>query len=507
MVHMSELLLGVDVGTYSTKGVLVTPGGEVVANVTEPHTVDFPRPGWAEQDADKVWWTGVCTVVQRLLYDRDASAVAALGVSAIGPCMVALDAAGEPVRPGILYGVDTRAERQIREIEGRIGRDEIVAWSRMELSSQAVGPKIAWFRQNEPELWERTTRIGTATSHLIARLTGRFVIDHHQAAHYIPLYDPRARVWSDRYAEDICPPEMLPELGWSDEIAGEVTAAAAAATGLPEGTPVVVGAVDALAEAVSVGAVSPGDLMIMYGSTAFLILTTSDPVTQPPMWSLPGAFSGSEVIAAGMATTGSLTRWLVDLCRPDNVDEAYETLFNEAAAIPTGSQGVLILPYFSGERTPVNDPGARGVIAGLSLSHHRGHLFRAALESVGYGIRHNLESMDPDGDRVRRCIAVGGGTRGDLWLRIVSDITGRAQDVPALTIGASYGDAHLGGRGVGILTPTDLASWVRHDRSIDPNPATAELHADRYRAYLDLYTATRPVIKQLSETPPATMQR
>lgn len=500
---MADLLLGVDVGTYSTKGVIVDRQGRVLHAATASHTVDFPRPGWAEQHPDSVWWSGLCSVTRQLLGgDIGGSQLAAVGVSAIGPCMVPLDTSGEALRPGILYGVDTRARDQIKELEGRIGRNQILEWSRMELSSQAVGPKIAWYRQNEPELWGRTAHIVTASSYLIWRLTRRLVIDHHQAAHFIPLYDRQNQVWSNSYADGICPVDMLPDLGWCDEAAGEVTAVASEETGIPEGTPVVVGGVDALSEAVSVGAVAPGDLMVMYGSTAFFILSVTEPVSQPPLWSLPGAFPGTHLIAAGMATTGSLTRWLADLVSTENggVELVYSRLFSEAASVPAGSAGLLMLPYFSGERTPINDPKARGVVAGLSLAHGRAHLFRAALEGVAFGIRHNLETMDSDHGRIQRLVAVGGGTQSDLWIQIVSDVTGRTQHLPAQTIGASYGDAYLAGLGAGVLAVDDLQTWVHYQRRIDPQPADRARYDSRYQDFKELYDATRTLVHRLGAT-------
>lgn len=500
---MPELLVGVDIGTYSTKGVVVDSSGALVATASTPHDIDTPRPGWVEQDADDVWWHGLCTVTKKLMESEnvDASKVVGVGVSAIGPCMLPLDADSNPLRPGILYGVDTRAHREIDTIEASIGADRILSWSRMEFSSQAVGPKIMWYRRSEPDLWKQTTSVATASSHLVNRLTGRLVIDHHQAAHFIPLYDPSSGTWSDRYADDICPVDMLPELCWPSDRVGQVTKEAAHATRLPEGIPVVAGTVDALSEAVSVGAVEPGDLMIMYGSTAFFILTTKEPIIEPPLWSLPGVFPETNVLAAGMATSGALTRWIVDLSSPPkevtDPTEEYARLFAEASELAPGAEGLLMLPYFSGERTPINDPFARGVIAGLSLAHRQPHLFRAALEGVAYGIRHNIETLDPRESRIKRCIAVGGGTKGELWLQIVSDVTNRTQLVPKHTIGASRGDAFLAGVGTGLVDVGDLDTWAPHDQTVSPDPETVSFYNVRYPQFLELYTTTRNIVHSL----------
>jgi len=281
-------------------------------------------------------------------------------------------------------------------------------------------------------------------------------------------------------------------------VAGTVTAAAAEETGLRAGTPVAVGAVDALSEAVSVGVVAPGDLMVMYGSTTFFILVLDAPQPNPVTWMTAGAFVGQHALAAGMSTTGALTRWFRDeLARDLPEDTAYARLFAEAAEIEPGADGLLLLPYFSGERTPIDDPRARGVIAGLDLRHHRAHLFRAALEGVAYGIRHNLESFAAIGAKVGRVVAVGGGAQGDTWLRIVSDVAGVTQEVPARTIGASLGDAFLAGLATGRVRRSDLSDWVGAARRIEPDPRLRERYDAGYAQYLELYEATRGIVHRL----------
>jgi len=498
---MSQLLLGIDVGTYSSKGVLVRPDGQVLKTHVVEHTMDIPRPGWAEQHPDKVWWNDVVRICRALLDHAPYSGedVAGVALSAIGPCMAPLDASGRPLRPGILYGVDARASAEIEWLNQRLGEEAIFEFAGMSLSSQAVGPKILWMKNNEPDLWRRVAHIATASSYLVYRMTGEKVIDRHTASHFIPLVDIRQLEWSDRFAEEIVEIDKLPRMAWSDELAGHVHAAAAAETGLKEGTPVAVGAVDALSEAISVGAVHPGDLMIMYGSTAFFILVQNRPTPDHRMWTVAGAFEGQYNLAAGMATTGSLTRWFRDeLARELPEDEAYAALFAEAEKAPPGAGGLLVLPYFSGERTPINDPNARGVIAGLTLAHKRKHLYRAVLEGVAYGIRHNIDAFRNIGAEVKRVIAVGGGTKSATWLQIVSDVADLPQIVPALTIGASYGDAFLAGLAAGILTHDDLATWVKPGQKITPNPASSTIYEPLYADYLRLYEQTRDIVHRLA---------
>jgi xylulokinase len=483
--------------------------GTILRSHVVEHGLSFPRPGWVEQDAEAVWWGDVVALCRHLLSggssaDRagtsaiSGSDIAGVAVSAIGPCLVPLDERGTPLRPGILYGVDNRAVKQIDELNATIGEDVVYQFSNMVLSSQAVGPKIAWLRATEPDVWRRTKQLTTANSYLVRKLTGESVMDRHIASHYMPLYDPRTNEWSERYAEHIAPLELLPRLGWSDEVAGTITATAAATTGLRAGTPVAVGAVDAIAEAISVGAVNEGDLMVMYGSTTFFVLTLPRPIPNPSTWSLAGPFAGQHQSAAGMATTGSLTRWFRDeLARDVPAEEAYGALFSGAARVPPGSDGLLVLPYFSGERTPINDPNARGVIAGLSLTHSRDHLFRAVLEGVAFGVRHNLDAFSELGAETKRVVAVGGGTKGGTWVQIVSDVSGRTQLLPEVTIGASYGDAFLAGLAGGSLTRDSLSGWVRIAEIVEPRKQHRELYDRRYRDYLELYRSTADLVHRL----------
>jgi xylulokinase len=265
-------------------------------------------------------------------------------------------------------------------------------------------------------------------------------------------------------------------------------------TGLPAGIPVTAGTVDAWAEAVSVGVTEPGDVMVMYGTTMFLIEIRAAPRSSPMLWGTTGVFPGTYCLAAGMATSGAITGWLREL-----TGQPYSLLSAEAASVGPGAEGLLMLPYFAGERTPLFDPDARGVLIGLTLRHDRGHVYRAALEATAYGVRHNLEAMaeagraaeagTAAGNGSRRLVAVGGGTAGDLWPRIVSSVLRQPQQVPRVTMGACYGDAMLAARSLGICP--DPARWNPVERVIEPDPAATEVYEPLYRLYRDLYPATR----------------
>ncbi|GGI70400.1 sugar kinase [Saccharopolyspora subtropica] len=472
-------LLGIDIGTSSSKGVLVSADGRILARASRPHETSYPHPGWVEHDPESVWWEDFLALVRELVPAAEGREIAGLGVSGIGPVLLPTDGDGKPLRPAILYGVDTRATAEIAELTEEFGGDEILRRGGSALSSQAVGPKLRWLAKHEPEVYRRTEMLLMCSSYLVHRLTGRYVLDHHSASQCDPMYDLAARDWAADWAARVAPGLPLPELAWPTEVVGRVTAQAASETGLPEGLPVTAGTVDAWAEATSVGVRRPGDTMLMYGTTMFFVQVQSRIEPHPALWGTCGAFPDTDTLAAGMATSGAVTDWLRTL-----VDGDFAGLVAEASAVPVGSRGLLLLPYFAGERTPIFDPDARGILAGLTTTHGRAELYRAALEGIGFGVRHNLEAMGS----ASRLVAVGGGTQGGLWTQIVSDITGQEQQIPAETVGAAYGDALLAGIGTGAAVDPD--NWNPITRTVRPNPAHTERYDAYFRHYRDLYTAT-----------------
>jgi xylulokinase len=480
---VADLFLGIDIGTSGSKGVLVTGQGRVLARAGREHRTATPHPGWVEQDADAVWWADFLALARELVPAAEGR-LAGLAVSGIGPCLLPADAAGRPLRPGILYGVDTRAGAEIAELTEEFGADEILRRGGTPLSSQAVGPKIRWLARHEPAVYERTEMLLMASSYLVHRLTGRYVLDHHSASQCDPMYDQNELGWAADWAGRVAPGLTLPELAWPTEVAGTVTAAAARETGLPQGLPVTAGTVDAWAEATSVGVREPGDVMVMYGTTMFLVQVLESPTPHPGLWTTSGVFPGTRSLAAGMATSGAVTDWLRRL-----VGGEFATLVEQAAAVPAGSRGLLLLPYFAGERTPIFDPDARGMIAGLTLEHGRAELYRAALEGIAYGVRHNLEVMREAGGRPSRLVAVGGGTQGGLWTQIVSDVTGAEQQVPAETVGACLGDALLAAVATGV--DVDPVAWNPADHTVVPDQTAR--YEEYYRHYRALYPATADV--------------
>jgi len=473
--------LGVDVGTSSSKGVLVDPTGRVLARARRTHVVVHPQPAWAELPA-RVWWDDAAGLLRELL-GQAPGPVGAVGVSGMGPCLLVTDAEGTPLRDPILYGNDTRATTQIQRLTADLGADEILNRTGSPLTSQAVGPKIAWIIENEPQVAGAMRRFFMTNSWLVHRLTGEYVLDHLSASQAGPLYDIDALDWYQPWVDIVAPRLELPRLRWPGDVAGLVTSEASATTGLTAGTPVIAGTIDAWSEAVSVGAQRPGDLMLMYGTTMFLLATTASKVTSPQLWGTVGARPQTCCLAAGMATSGAVTGWLRDLfASPD-----FGTLLAEATQSPPGSKGLVLLPYLAGERTPLFDPDARGLLVGMTLAHGRGDLYRAALEATAYGVRHNLEVMQGAGAEITRVVAVGGGSEGALWTRIVSDVAGLVQELPTHTVGASYGAAFLAAASQEAVLIED---WNPKSGEVRPSDQHRQRYDDLYSVYRDLYPAT-----------------
>jgi xylulokinase len=491
-------LLGIDIGSYSSKGVLLDESGTIRATAQRKHDMRVPGPGLAEHDALQDWWEGFRTLSQRLILDSgiNPSSITAIGCSGIGPCALPVTESGKPLRPAILYGVDTRAEAEIEELNAELGAPAVLDRTGNPLTTQSVGPKVRWLSKHEPDTFRKTARIVGCPTFIVHRLTGRWVVDHYGASCHTPFYDLAAKDWHHETIERICPVDWLPEIAWTTQIVGDVSAEAARQTGLAAGTPVITGTIDAASEAISVGVQKPGDLMIMYGTTAFFIQVNADLVVDSRFWAAPFLFENTWSLMGGLATGGGLTKWfLKEMTGLSDEDSSLQTLMEEALKSPPGANGILMLPYFSGERTPINDPQAKGLIFGLTLAHRRGDIYRALIEGIGHAIRHNLDSF-AEIQPARSCYAAGGGVQNPLWTQCVSDIAGVRQNVRQQTVGAALGSAFLAGIGCGIFVPEDIDRINPIVSQIAPNEANRNRYEADHAAFKALYVNNRATMRR-----------
>lgn len=489
--------LGVDVGTFETKGVITDAEGRIVAKSSRPHQMLVPQPGWAEHRAEEDWWGDFVFVTRAMLAESrlDPKSIAAIACSAIGPCMLPVDRDGNPLMNAVLYGVDTRATAEIAELNDLIGEDVIMSRCRNALSTQAAGPKILWLKKQRPEIYARAHKVLNSTSFLVHRLTGAYTIDHYSAGNSTPFYLPDRLDWSEELAPGLIDIGMMPDLKWTTDVIGHVTRSAAEATGLAFGTPVIAGTIDAAAEAVSVGVTDPGQMMLMYGSTIFIIEITPEPIRDSRLWYSPWLFKGQHAAMAGVSTAGTLTHWLRRITAQDLAPaEAIRLLNAEAEASPKGARGLVVLPYFSGALTPLFDPGAKGMVFGLDLTHTRGDMFRAALEGIAAATRHIIETYGLAGQPPREIFAVGGGTKSRVWSQATSDTCNAVQKLREKTWGASFGDAFLAALALGDVKPGDMKTWNPVVAEISPDPAARDLYDRQYRTFRGLYEGTRSLL-------------
>jgi len=488
---MPDVLLGVDIGTSSTKGVITHADGTVLATAERTHKTEFPRPGFVEHDPEGMWWKDFSEITKELLPQADGPVVG-VSVSGIGATTLPADANGEPLRHAILYGIDTRAGEEIDELIDRYGADAIVERSLSRISHQSIGPKLMWLQRHEPQVWRSTKQLLMANSFIVERLTGEYTLDSISASFCIPMFDPRTRRWVDEWCDDVAPGLKLPRVIEPWEEAGRINDRGAALTGLPEGIPVCAGTIDAFVESASIGVKNPGDVMLTYGTTMGIAGVVNEPRPSNTLNSTPGVFPGTYILIGPTATSGALTNWI----RSVSGDKPFEELISEALSTRPGANGLVALPYFAGERTPIWDADARGVIIGLTMSHTRGHLYRALLEATAYSARSILDAIGAAGVKMERIVAVGGGTKGGLWTQIVSDVTGLRQELSKETMGACYGDALFAARAAGLVD--DEAVWASAAASVEPNPKNREVYDRLYAIYRDLYPATKSFVHDLA---------
>ena len=339
--------VGIDTGTNSSKGALIDEQGEILALHSTEHSMENPQPGYYEHDAERDWWGDFCTISRELLRKSgvDAKDVKAVGISALGADCVPVDEHCRPLRKAILYGIDARATDEMAELTALYGEEQILKWYGRPLCSSDVMPKILWIKRREPEVYARTHKFLTGSSYITAKLTGRYVVDRFLGlASFNPLYDPQTRKPVPEYCAPVCRPDQLAEILEAAEVAGTVTAEAAAETGLSEGTPVITGTDDSGAEAISCGVVESGKMMLQLGSSVYMILGTDSLIDDERLWREEFIVPGLCDISAGTNTAGSLTKWFRDELFPDALaaeraggENAYQRMLEGVAEIPPGA--------------------------------------------------------------------------------------------------------------------------------------------------------------------------
>lgn len=482
---MADYLLGIDIGTTATKAIICRVDGAIVSEAEAPATLKSPQPGWAEEDPEE-WWANVGKVARLCLERANLSptAIAGVGVSGMVPTLILLDKEGRVIRPSIQQN-DARAYQEIEDFKACTDQADILRRTGSTITQQSIGPKLLWLRRHEPEAMARATRVMGSYDYIVYRLTGVFSIERNWALES-GLFDLHKEDWDDTLLElATINRTWLGEVHWPADVVGKVTKEAARETGLAEGTPVVAGSADHIASAFSAGLKEHGDLLIKLGGAGDILYCLDRLEVDPRLFLDYHVIPGKFLINGCMASSGSIIKWFRQEFAPG---ASYTELDAEAEKVPPGSHGLILLPYFLGEKTPIFDPLARGIIFGLTLSHTRAHIYRAILEGIAYGFFHHLQVLAERGLTASRARVTNGGARSALWRQITADVVGLPLEQIAHHPGSSLGAAFVAGMGVGAFQAwEEIERFITISTVTHPNLEAHERYSQLFRLYRELY--------------------
>ena len=508
-----EYLLGTDIGTHGTKTLLVSPDGEVVSSATRSYGVEQPHPSWAQQWPE-VWVEAAFDSIRETVETAGVSAsdVRGLCISSLyGGSGIPVDENVDPIHPCLIW-MDRRATEQVEWVKEHVDLDDLFEITGNYVDSYWGYTKILWLKENRPDVWERTDNFVPPNNYVEYELTGELAVDYTSAGNIGGVFDIDDLEWSEEACEKLgIPVEKFPErLVASDDVVGEVQEAVADRVGLEPGTPVLAGGVDAPMATFAAGAYEAGDNVSMMGtSTCWGVSHAGDGFSEK-LVSMPHvADSETNVYTfGGSATGGALIEWFrSEFGQPEEqagelVDvDPFELLNMKAEEIPPGSEGLVALPYFKGERSPIWDTEATGTLMGLTFYHEKAHLYRALMEAGAYSLRHNIEAIEEIGLSMNdESKVVGGVSNSDLWMSILADVTGRELRVPAGGVGAPLGDAMLVGVGTGLIDDYDaIEGWTATGDVYTPDSENYETYDEYYDVYTSLYESVKDDMHDLAK--------
>ena len=492
--------IGIDSSTTATKTILVDENGAVAGVSAQEYPYDTPRPLWSEQHPD-LWWDASVKSIRQILAGTglDPAGVKGIGLTGQMHGLVLLDKDGEVLRPALLWN-DQRTGAECDEIRAKVGRTHLVQITGNDALTGFTAPKILWVKNNEPDIYARVQQILLPKDYVRYQLTGRYATDKAGGAGTL-LFNLKKRTWSNEMTQALgIDPGWLPPTYEGPAVTGYISEAAAEATGLKVGTPVVGGGGDQAAQAVGVGAVEPGLIALTLGTSGVVFASAAEPFIEPEgrlhafCHAVPGRW---HLMGVMLSAAGSL-RWYRDILAPD-VD--FDDLLAPASDIPPGCEGLLFLPYLNGERTPHPDPLARGAFVGLTVRHRQPHFTRAVLEGVAFGLRDGFELMKAAGlTGIKQVRVSGGGAKSPLWRQILADVLNVELVTVNTTEGAAYGAALLAGVGAGAWPDVDTAcrACVTLTGSTAPQAETVAKYRPVYAQYQALYPSLKDVSHHLS---------
>lgn len=504
-----ELLMGIDIGTQSTRVALLDPDGRVISSSSTPQEMETPKPGWAEQDPD-LWWRNVVENIPKALEIANASPsdILAIGVGGQMHATVPLDDGGDPLSHGVQLWCDKRSAGLVDAFKMEPHLDKAMQLSGNPPVPAWLGFNIQWLKVHHPDLYARTWKFITSQGFVNYRLTGQVATDWTEASGSF-LMDARTKSWSPELVSYLgLDMDKLAPLKPSTEVLGGVTAEAANLTGLKAGTPVVGGAGDMLCMLISAGLTEPGRAADITGTASIMAVYVDEPVMDPRLMNLHHAIPGW--IPFGISDSGGgALKWFKDnFCHTEaelaaqSGRDVYDILNPMASQIEPGSEGLLFFPYLMGERS-MGSPFARGVFFGLTPRSNKGALVRAIMEGVTFELRRTLEIVEAAGNQVDRVYTIGGGARSDLWSQIKADIYQRPVYTFEASEGGILGAAILAGVGAGVYPDVRSAAeqCLRLDKTFAPKPSCSERYDYLYDLFINIHDRLQEPFNQLTGVP------
>jgi xylulokinase len=501
-----SIFLGLDIGTTSTIGLLADDGDRILATAKRAVDLSSPNPGWAEEDPEQ-WWTNVCAVVPELLKKSGCQAgdISAVGVTGMVPAVVLLDKSGQLLRPSIQQS-DGRSGAEVAEIKEEIDPAYFLQLTGNGINQQLVSNKLRWLMRHENDVFKRIATVFGSYDFINWKLTGSRFIEQNWALEAGFLSLETQALAPDLIALGHIDPAVLPPPKASHEIIGTVTREASAATGLAAGTPVIAGCADHVASAYVAGVIDPGDILIKFGGAGDILAATNRLQPDARLFTDFHIVPDLYMPNGCMATTGSLLNWFVAEFAVNLPSDAgshsgpHARLDDLAQKVPPGANGVLALPYFLGEKTPIHDHSARGTFMGLSLSNDIGDLWRALLEGTVFGFRHHVDVLQDIGYPVNRILASDGGTASGVWMQIAADVLGMPVQLLANHPGSSLGAAWLAGMGIGAVSDwAGVNRFINNGPLISPNAQHHALYDERFAHYRELYERLSPLFLKMAK--------
>ncbi len=489
-----SVYLTIDIGTSSAKAALYDQNGRLLISRSHEYPLLRPQVNWSEQQPEE-WWQAVQLICSQVMNESQRPDVCVVCVCGQSPSCVPIDRSGRPLRPAILW-LDRRATPQVKWLQENISQPLAAKVCSNTLDSYFGGVKWLWYLQEEPEEYKKTWKILQANGYIVHALTGEVSIDPSNAGICSPCFQLDSGEWN-REACNVMglDAEKLPAVSPSEQIVGEVTRAAARATGIPAGVPVVCGAADFACACLGAGVIEAGQAAVMLG-TAGNVLVPGLSGTDPRLLNTKHATGAP--LSLGGVMAGGVVSWFVDALGIDTPD-VFALLENEARQTPAGAEGLIFLPYLMGERTPIWDPDARGVFFGLSAKHRRGHMYRAVLEGVAYAFRQIMEILSQLGSPVAEIVMINGGARSPLWRQIFADVLGVQVRWLPNSGGTILGGAYLAAVGCGDVTGfSAIRDWLEPTQNTFPNPESAAVYLRQYQVYTGLYPRLKDSFSRLS---------